>query len=79
MFFLYPGGGWIGILVLIGTALISWFFLRRLFFRTWTIGEGQLLSGGPDHLEILKQRYARGEISREEYQRLREELKDESP
>lgn len=76
MFFLYPGGGWLGILVLAGTALISWFFLRRFFFRTWTIGNGQLLSHGDDHLEILKQRYARGEISREEYQRLREELKD---
>ena len=28
----------------------------------------------PGPLEILKERYARGEISREEYQRMREEL-----
>jgi putative membrane protein len=77
MFLLYPGGGWIGILVLIATALISWFFLRRVFFRTWTIGERPFYDGEPDHLELLKRRYAKGEISREDYQRMKEELKDE--
>jgi putative membrane protein len=39
---------------------------------------GQLLAplAPDDPLRILKQRYARGEISEEEYRRMREELKE---
>lgn len=35
--------------------------------------------GGPDALEIARRRYARGEISRAEYERLRDDLTHEMP
>ena len=35
--------------------------------------------GGPDALEIARRRYARGEISRAEYERLRHDLTHEMP
>jgi putative membrane protein len=41
----------------------------------YTPQPGQETAGGPeDPLEILRQRYARGEITREEYQAMREDL-----
>jgi putative membrane protein len=36
--------------------------------------EQRSAGGGEDALNILRQRYARGEISREEYQSMREDL-----
>lgn len=76
MFLFYPGGGWIGILVLIATALISWLFLRRFLFRTWVVEDKRLLGPDPNYLNELKLRYARGEITHEEYQKMREELQE---
>jgi putative membrane protein len=37
---------------------------------------GQALRGARSPLEILKERYARGEISQEEYQEMRRDLAD---
>jgi uncharacterized membrane protein len=83
VFILYPGGGWIGMAVLIGTALLSWFLLRRFLLGGWATGGTLRRLGGEgddgweaDHLEVLKRRYSRGEITREEYQRMRDDLKD---
>jgi len=64
------GGMWIGLILLVllvggGIAAAVWFL-------------GQSSKQEPrresDALEILSQRYARGEISREEFQRMRKEL-----
>lgn len=75
MFLVYPGGGWFGIIILILTAAISWFFLRKVLFRSWT-GQVPLLTNNEDHLQVLKRRYANGEISRDDYLRMKDELKD---
>lgn len=49
--------------------------LGALAYRLgWTSGGARGGRGGPSPLEILKERYARGEIGREEYLRMREEL-----
>lgn len=76
MFLVYPGGGWLGLIILIITAAISWFFLRHIFFRNWTGQVPVITNHGEDHMQVLKRRYASGEISREEYVRMRDELKD---
>ena len=73
----YGGGlGWIGmglgvILHLAFTALIlmSVFWL----FKSVT-GRVDRTGGQPNALEILKQRYAKGEITKEEYQIIKQEL-----
>jgi putative membrane protein len=44
--------------------------------RTYTSQPGQGVAGGSeDPLEILRQRYARGEITREEYEEMRDVLR----
>lgn len=59
---------WIGLLVLIFVAI--WALLR-------SVGDG---SGRPAHRddaeEILKQRYARGEIDEDTYRRMRQSLRE---
>ena len=76
MFLLYPGGWWFGVVVLVLTVAISWLFLRHIFFRGLTGRVPLIADGGEDYLRILKRRYASGEITREEYLRMRDELKD---
>lgn len=76
MFLVYPGGGWIGIIVLILTAVISWVFLRHILFRSWTGQVPLITNSGEDHLQVLKRRYASGEITREDYLRMKDELKE---
>lgn len=60
---------WLVPLVIIGLLIylaVIWSRDRRLL----TVGGGKR----PDALSILKERYARGEISSEDYHRMREEL-----
>ena len=71
-------GGLLGLLFLAGLALV----LVVLFVWLWKRGqghsEGSSLGGGMSSknkaLEILTERYARGEISREEYLAMRNDL-----
>ncbi len=53
-------------LVLVGVALLMIWAVRRF--------GGGLGSGREDPIEVLRARYARGEIGREEFERIREEL-----
>lgn len=56
----------VGFLVLLAVALVT--VIRYLRSKTGPSGDGG------SALEILKQRYARGELSREEFQRTRQEI-----
>lgn len=59
----YGGGMWIIFIIIIG-------ILALYLFRAGRLGGGS--SETP--LDILKKRYAKGEISREEFERVRKEL-----
>jgi len=75
------GGGWfIGLLVLllfvllIGGAVVAVVW----FARQGSPGGTRTFAGPPreeEALEILRRRYARGEITREEFERMREEVR----
>ena len=60
-----------GALVLVGLLLLV----------AWGVGQfGRSDDAGRDRpLEILRERYARGEIGREDYERMRADLRGESP
>ena len=67
------GWGWIGM-------LLFWIFLILAIvwlFRVLDVGGGhgrEHDSSGPSALEVLRERYARGEIDREEFQSRKRDL-----
>lgn len=67
------GWGWIGLGAV--HMLLFWAVFIFLFVAgvRWLSGSGP---EGTDVLEILKARYARGEITREEFEKLKRELLD---
>lgn len=76
----YPGMGWWMVLsslfwlVLIGIAV--WALVRWVSYQTRT-GTGRQTDGttaGPSAQEILRQRFARGEIDGETFERMRQQL-----
>ena len=61
------------LLILIGGAVAALIW----FSRRGSAGPAPGVPGGEDAaLRILRQRYAQGELSREEYERMRDELRD---
>ncbi len=80
-FFYWPAGWWflplMGIFVFM---MVACFLFRRIF-----AGGGLCCGGGAggrstapdDPLGILKSRYARGEIGREEYERMKREIRED--
>ena len=65
------GGGAMGLVLLVVLG-----FVVFLLFRHQDSDVGRLLSGSPDRrpLDIVKERYARGEITREQYEQMRKDL-----
>jgi putative membrane protein len=61
---------WAGLITLIILAV------RAIFRSTGPANTGEFSSrpGGPNALDILKQRYARGEINRDEYMAMKKDL-----
>lgn len=80
MFFPHMGGfSWVGwivgfiiMLLFLGALVTLVYFLIRAISVNQS-GDSQLGRGG-DALEILKQRYVRGEISKAEYEEMRSDL-----
>jgi len=78
----YYGMGWgawvVGIIILV---LIVAFIVALVWFIVWLARRGRyehrthITQAGQSPEEILKARYARGEITREQYQQMLEDLK----
>ncbi len=67
------GFGLIGLVLMV----LFWGGLFSFFARLFGGANGQMnlaAGSGPRPREILDQRYARGEISREEYERMKQDL-----
>jgi putative membrane protein len=86
-FYHYPGfsWGWMifgGLIMLLfwGGLLIAVFFIIRAALRSDTRQgprrNGSPATGSKTPLDILKERYARGEISKAEYEQMREDLRE---
>jgi uncharacterized membrane protein len=67
---------WIVILGLLVFALLRWFSLRRRQIPVYQFGAS---TAQPSALEILRQRYARGEIDATTYEQMRERLEAPVP
>lgn len=78
------GGNWLGglgwglsmllYMILSVAVLVGLIYLA---FYLWGRRNKNVLGAGAEPLDIVKQRYARGEISSEEFQRLKDELRRE--
>ena len=62
------GGMFMWIIFLIVIGLLIYFFMQAQKTK------GQTLTQGESHLDILKKRYAKGEIAKEEYERMKKDL-----
>ena len=63
------GMGWIFMIVILGILILCLIFLIR-----WLLGMTKVSRGEESALDILKKRYARGEIDKEEFEQKKEDL-----
>lgn len=78
----WNGFGWGGGIMMLGMAIFwiviiffGFSFFRRIYINGNYPGPGHHFHGDDNSMEILRQRYAKGEISDEEFQRMKEHLK----
>lgn len=78
---MYGGGGWFGMIFMWlfwGLIIVALVGGVRWLFRADPRGEGQQAppasGGGDDPLTILKARYAKGEISKEEFEKIKADI-----
>jgi len=64
----------IGIGVIVHLAFVAMIILAAVWMFKAVL-PGKSSNGNPDSVEILKQRYAKGEINSEEYRLMKQELK----
>ncbi len=65
--------GWVGMLFAVAFYVLFAIALIALIRYLWTRKAGS--GGGESPLDILKKRYARGDINRDEFERMRQELR----
>jgi len=77
----YPGSGFFGIgffrvfLIIIAVVIIYLLVRRRSALPVWTGSSTYAnLDNAESALDILKKRYARGEINQEEFERIKKEI-----
>lgn len=68
------GGGFGMILWLVVLVAIIWLIVRMTQQNSEQSGPRQILPKEESALDVLKKRYARGEITREQYQQMKEDL-----
>lgn len=67
----WGGGGWWGLLSFVFMALVIG---GTALLVIWGVRQTGPQSGGNTPLDILKSRYARGEITREQFEQMRRDL-----
>ena len=70
------GWGWVGLLVMILVMVVFWggiIFLIAWAIRHWS-RRPEMYGGGSHALDIARERYARGEISKEEFEGIKKTL-----
>lgn len=68
------GWGWPGVLMMIVFWVAVVLGILALIRWLWMGGAGRQTGRGGSHLDILKERYARGEINKEEFEQKKKDL-----
>lgn len=68
------GWGWLGILLMVIVWALVILGIVALIRWLWMAGPRRGAAPGPSPLDILKQRYARGEINKEEFEQKKKDL-----
>jgi putative membrane protein len=79
---MHYGFGWVGaifggllmLLFLVGIVVLIVWLVRSMGRAAWMSGRGPAAGPEKTPLDILKERYARGEVTRDEYEAMRQDL-----